>query len=114
MPHELYLIRLIHRTHRLSWRTAVDRRPVGQHDHDSVSARSQPGRLRYRQPYGGKQNAGYILVDLDVARPSVIADMCANGHDPCVVLQTSPRHLQAWIRISLLPLEPAVATAAGK
>src|SRR5260370_18794137 len=40
--------------------------------------------------------------------------MRANGHAPCVVLQTSPGHLQGWIRISTSPLEPAVATAAGK
>ena len=40
--------------------------------------------------------------------------MRANGHDPCVVLQTSPGHLQAWIHLSTSPLEPAVATAAGK
>jgi hypothetical protein len=31
-----------------------------------------------------------------------------------VVLQTSPGHLQAWIRLSASPLEPAVAIAAGK
>jgi hypothetical protein len=31
-----------------------------------------------------------------------------------VVLQTSPGHLQAWIRVSTFPLEPAAATAIGK
>ena len=40
--------------------------------------------------------------------------MRACGHDPCVVLQTSPGHLQTWIRLSTAPLEAAVATAAGK
>jgi hypothetical protein len=40
--------------------------------------------------------------------------MWANGHEPCVVLQTSPGHLQAWIHVSKLPLEPGVATAIGK
>jgi hypothetical protein len=40
--------------------------------------------------------------------------MRANGHDPCVVVQTSPGHLQAWIRLSSSPLEPVVATAAGR
>jgi hypothetical protein len=44
----------------------------------------------------------------------VITALRAHGHDPCVVLQTSPGHLQAWIRLSASPLEPAVATAAGK
>jgi hypothetical protein len=40
--------------------------------------------------------------------------MRANGHAPCVVLQTSPGHLQTWIRLSTSPLEPALATAASK
>jgi len=26
--------------------------------------------------------------------------MRANGHEPCVVLQSSPGHLQSWIRVS--------------
>jgi hypothetical protein len=117
MPNELYLIRLIHsQTHR-----AFPGERLWTADQLANAATVRFLRARnledcdvYIQPYGGKQNAGYILVDLDVARPSVIADMCAKGHDPCVVLQTSPHHLQAWIRLSVLPLEPAVATAAGK
>jgi hypothetical protein len=40
--------------------------------------------------------------------------MRAHGHDPCVVVQTSPGHLQAWVRLSTVPIEPAVATAVGK
>src|SRR5438132_4975562 len=68
----------------------------------------------YVLPYAGDQNAGYILVDLDSIQPAVIATMRAHGHDPCVVLQTSPGHQQAWIRLSTAPLEPPVATAAGK
>src|SRR5258708_29431633 len=40
--------------------------------------------------------------------------MRANGHEPCVVLQSSPGHLQAWIRVSTTPLEPALATAVSK
>jgi len=39
--------------------------------------------------------------------------MWANGHEPCVVVQTSPGHLQVWIHVSTLPLKPAVATAVG-
>src|SRR5438445_8670552 len=68
----------------------------------------------YVQPYADDHNAGYILVDLDRTHPAVIERMRANGHDPCVVLQTSPGHLQAWIHLSTSPLEPAVATAVGK
>src|SRR4030095_5531380 len=68
----------------------------------------------YIWPYAPNQNAGYILLDLDRAAPSVLETMRANGHEPCVVLETSPGHLQAWIRVSMLALEPAVATAIGK
>jgi hypothetical protein len=40
--------------------------------------------------------------------------MRANGHDPCVVVQTSPGHLQAWIYLRSSPLEPALATAVSR
>ena len=40
--------------------------------------------------------------------------MCAEGLAPCVVLQTSPGNLQAWLDVSATPLEPAVATSVGK
>jgi RepB DNA-primase from phage plasmid len=65
-------------------------------------------------PTADNRNAGYILVDLDRPGPMVLDSMRAHGHDPCVVLQTSPGHLQAWIRLSDSPLDPAFATAAGK
>jgi hypothetical protein len=68
----------------------------------------------YIQPYAANQNAGYILVDLDRADSTAVDLMRAHGHDPCVVVQTSPGHLQAWIRISTFPVEPAVATAVGR
>jgi len=68
----------------------------------------------YLQPFACGQNAGYILLDPDAAQATVIAVMRAQGHDPCVVLQTSPGHLQAWIRLSACPLDPAQATAASK
>ena len=96
MPHELYLIRLIHhQTHRAfpGERLWTADQLANTATIRFLRARNLEGCDVYIQPYGGKQNAGYILVDLDVAQPSVIADMCANGHDPCVVLQTSPRHL---------------------
>jgi hypothetical protein len=123
MPNELYLIRLIHRQtgrpfpgERL-WTANQLGNPVTVR---FLRARNREGCDVYVQPYAGNQNAGYILVDLDAAQPSVIGGMCANGHDPCVVLQTSPGHgtcvphLQAWIHLSPSPLEPAVATAAGR
>jgi hypothetical protein len=117
MPNELYLIRLIHHQTRRAFpgeRLWTAEQLANTATVRFLRARNLEGCDVYIQPYGGKQNAGYTLVDLDVARPSVIADMCANGHDPCVVVQTSPGHLQAWIRLSPSPLEPAVATAAGR
>jgi len=118
MPHELYLIRLIHHTtrepfpgerlwtaHQLGYAPAVR----------FLRMRNREGCDIYIQPYAAQdRNAGYILVDLDRTNPAVIENMRANGHDPCVVLQTSPGHLQAWIHLSTSPLEPAVATAVDK
>jgi hypothetical protein len=117
MPNELYLIRLIHhQTHRpfpgeRLWTATqlVHPATIG-----FLRIRNCEGCDVYIQPYAGNQNAGYILVDLDRAHPTVVEGMRANGHDPCVVLQTSPGHLQVWIRLSTSPMEPAVATAAGK
>jgi hypothetical protein len=40
--------------------------------------------------------------------------MSAQGHEPCVVLQTSPGHLQAWVHVSSTPLPPDIATAIGQ
>jgi RepB DNA-primase from phage plasmid len=117
MPNELYLVRLIHRQ---TGRPFPGERlwTAAQLVHAAtirfLRARNCEGCDVYIQPYAGSQNAGYILVDLDRAEPTVMDDMRANGHDPCVVLQTSLGHLQAWIRLSTSPLEPAVATAAGK
>jgi hypothetical protein len=117
MPNELYLVRLIHNLtgrpfpgERL-W-TAVELANAATIRF--LRARNREGCDIYLQPYAGDQNAGYILVDLDRADPTVVDLMRANGHDPCVVVQTSPGHLQAWIRLSSSPLEPVVATAAGR
>jgi RepB DNA-primase from phage plasmid len=117
MPNELYLIRLIHNQtgrpfpgDRL-WTAAQLVRPATIR---FLRVRNCEGCDVYIQPYAANQNAGYILVDLDRADPMVMEVMRANGHDPCVMVQTSPGRLQAWIRLSTSPLEPAVATAAGK
>lgn len=117
MPNELYLVRLIH--HQTGRPFPGERLwTAAQLAHAAtirfLRARNCEGCDVYIQPYAGSQNAGYILVDLDRAEPTAIDDMRAHGHDPCVVLQTSLGHLQAWIRLSTSPLEPAVATAAGK
>ena len=117
MPSELYLVRLIHHQTRNAfpgerlWTAEQLGRAATVR---FLRVRNREGCDVYVQPYAGDQNAGYILVDLDNAPPTVIATMRAHGHDPCVVLQTSPGHQQAWIRLSTAPLEPTVATAAGK
>jgi hypothetical protein len=118
MPHEIYLIRLIHSITRRSfpgerlWTAAqLGYAPAVRF----LRMRNREGCDIYVQPYAAQdRNAGYILVDLDRTNPAVIESMRANGHDPCVVLQTSPGHLQAWIHLSTSALEPSVATAAGK
>ena len=117
MPNELYLIRLIHH---------LTKRPIPgerlwtaeQLQHLAtirfLRARNREGCDIYVQPYAQDLNAGYILVDLDRAEPAVIAVMSAHGHEPCVVLQTSPGRLQAWVQVSSTPLPPAIASAIGK
>jgi hypothetical protein len=117
MPNELYLVRLIH----YLTRRAFPGERVWTAQQLGTAATVRFLRVRNRegcdvfvQPYAGDQNAGYILLDLDHARPTTIATMRAHGHNPCVVLQTSPAHLQAWIRLSTSPLEPAVASTASK
>ena len=117
IPHELYLVRLIH---------AASKRPFpGERLWTAVQltnlatlrflrARNREGCDVYIQPYNPDRNAGYILLDLDHADPAVLADMQVNGHEPCAVLLTSLGHLQAWVHVSVTPLEPAVATAIGR
>jgi RepB DNA-primase from phage plasmid len=66
------------------------------------------------QSYAENRNPGYILVDLDHTGLQVVETMRADGLAPCVVLQTSPGNLQAWMHISSTPLEPAVANSIGR
>ena len=117
MPHDLYLIRLIHHQ---------TRRPFPGERLWTATQLIQPATVRflrgrnregcdvYVQPYAQDHNAGYIFVDLDQASPAVIETMRTHGHEPCVVLQTSPGHLQAWVHVSDTPIEPALASAIGK
>jgi hypothetical protein len=117
MPNELYLVRLIHQPTRKPFpgeRLWTATQLLNPATIRFLRARNREGCDVYVQPYADRQNAGYILVDLDHAEPTVVESMRAHGHDPCVVVQTSPGHLQAWVHLSITPLEPAVATAAGK
>jgi hypothetical protein len=117
MPHDLYLVRLIHnRTRRpfpgerlwtatqlLNLTTIKFLRPGNREGCDV-----------YIHPYADDQNAGYILLDLDRPAAGILQRMRDHGHDPCLVLQTSPGHLQAWIRVSASPLEPCIATVIAR
>ena len=117
MPNDLYLVRLIHHRTRQAFpgeRLWAAEQLTSAATVRFLRARNREGCDVYVQPYAGNRNAGYILLDLDHAPPTTITSMRAHGHDPCIVLQTSPAHLQAWIRLSTSPLEPSVASAAGK
>jgi hypothetical protein len=117
MPWDSYLVRLIHFCTRKAfpgerlWTVAqLLREPTIRF----LRARNREGFDVYFRPYAGDQNAGYILVDLDCAPPTVLTAMRDNGHEPCAVIETSPGHLQAWIRVNLRPLLPKMATAIAR
>jgi hypothetical protein len=117
MPNELYLIRLIHQPSRRAFpgeRLWTATQLLQMNTIRFLRARNCAGCDVYICPYAGNQNAGYLLVDLDTAGPAVLDRMHAAGLAPCVVLQTSPGHLQACMHISTTPLPPTVASAVGK
>jgi hypothetical protein len=117
MPHELYLIRLIHQPTQRPFpgeRLWTAQQLLHLATIGFLRARNCEGCDIYVQPYAQDHNAGYILVDLDRAEPNVLTAMSAQGHEPCVVLQTSPGHLQAWVHVSHTPLPPALASALGR
>src|SRR5215831_12208686 len=117
MPNDFYFIRLIHgSTHRPApgerlWTAGELRRATVVR---FLRARNYQGFNVYLLPYAGARNAGYIFLDLDQPSPHILEAMWENGHEPCVVLQSSPGHLQAWVRVSTSGLEPVLATAVGK
>lgn len=117
MPNELYLVRLIHHA---TGRPVPGERlwTAGQLVEPAtvrfLRARNREGCDIYVVPYAGCQNSGYVLIDLDCADASGVESMRAHDHHPCVVVQTSPGHLQAWVQLSTCPLEPSVATAASR
>jgi RepB DNA-primase N-terminal domain/RepB DNA-primase C-terminal helical domain len=117
MPWASYRIRLIHHRSRRSFpgsrlwtATQLGQEAIVKF----LRARNRDGYDVYFQPYAADHNAGYILVDLDQAEPGVLGAMRAQGHQPCVVVETSPGHLQAWVHVSPQPLPPAVASAIGR
>jgi hypothetical protein len=117
MPYELYLVRLIHQATRRAFpgeRLWTAAQLIKEATVRFLRVRNSEGCDIYIQPYAENQNTGYILLDLDHADPETLEQMRTNGHGPCVLLQTSPGHLQAWIRVSALPLELSLASAIGR
>jgi RepB DNA-primase from phage plasmid len=117
MPNKFYLIRLIHSVERKpapAKRVWTAEELVRDRVVHSLRADNRLGFNVYLWPYAERRNPGYIFLDLDHARPHVLEDMRIHGHEPCVVLETSPGHLQSWVRVSTTPLEPAVATTLGR
>jgi DNA primase RepB-like protein len=117
MPWERYLIRLIHHHSRRPFpgsRLWTAAQLAQESIVKFLRARNRDGYDVYFQPYAFSSNAGYILLDLDQAEPGVIEAMCAHGHQPCVVVETSPGHLQAWVHVSTQALPPAAASAIGR
>ncbi len=117
MPNELYLVRPIHghsgtscAGERLWSAGLLTMGPAVGY----LRARNREGFDIYLWPFTVDRNSGYILVDLDRADPQVLHSMRSHGHEPCVVLQTSPGNLQAWVHVSTTPLEPAVASEIGR
>lgn len=117
MPNDLFLIRLVHGTsrsccpgERLWTADLLTAEPTLRF----LRARNRAGYDVYIHPYADGRNAGYVLLDLDQAPAHVLPTMRAQGCEPCVVLQSSPGHWQAWIRLSAAPLEPALATVAAR
>ena len=117
MPHDLYLVRLIHSQTRRAfpgerlWTAAQLTHPATVR---FLRVRNREGCDVYIHPFAENRNPGYILVDLDCTDPAVVETMRAVGHEPCVVLQTSPGNLQAWVHVSATPIEAAVASQIGK
>jgi RepB DNA-primase from phage plasmid len=117
MPCDYYQIRLIHGSSRRAFpgelvgsTAQLSRDPMVRF----LRLRNREGYDVFFRPWEGCLNAGYLLVDLDRAEDNIIDTMRANGHEPCAVLRTSPGHLQAWVRVSLTPLEPTLATSAAR
>lgn len=85
-------------------------------DRDTVGflrARNQAGCDVYFRPHAASQNAGYVLLDFDDG-PCPLAAMRVAGHTPCLVVETSPGHQQAWVRVTSRSVMPAWATAVAR
>jgi len=59
-----------------------------------------------------KGSVGLLFVD-DLAAAAV-ARLRAEGLAPAVVVESSPGNFQAWVRVSITPIAPALASAAAR
>ena len=117
MPQDLYLVRLIHQASRKAFpgeRLWTSHQLLQEATLRFLRIRNREGCDVYIQPYAENRNAGYILLDLDQAEAVTPERMQAQGHEPCVVLETSPGHRQAWIRVSAVALETGTASVIAK
>src|SRR5262249_5009323 len=117
MPYHLYRIRLIHYWTRRVFpgeRLWTATQLVDPATIAFLRVRNREGYDVYICPDARDQNAGYLLIDLDHPDHNVLERMRRNGHQPCLVLQTSPGRLQAWIHVSTAALEPCIATAVAR
>ena len=117
MPCGRYLIRLVHHSSREAF-PGIRLWPAAKLIDEAVvrflRARNRDGYDIYFRPFVPDCNAGYILVDLDCSNPVVVDAMIANGHEPCVLTETSPGRFQAWVRVSIEPLPLTVATTIAR
>src|SRR5262249_3349667 len=78
-----------------------------------LRARNREGCDVYFRPYAAADNAGYLLLDFD-AGPGPLAALQASDHTPCIVVEPSPGHHQAWLRVRPQSVGAAWATAAAR
>ena len=78
-----------------------------------LRAHNREGCDVYFRPHAASQNAGYLLLDFDDG-PCPLAAMRVAGHTPCLVVETSPGHQQAWVRVTSGSVMPAWATAVAR
>jgi hypothetical protein len=78
-----------------------------------LRGRNQAGCDVYFRPHAASQNAGYLLLDFDDGT-CPLAAMRVAGHTPCLVVETSPGHQQAWVRVTSRSVMPAWATAVAR
>ena len=71
-----------------------------------LRAHNREGCDVYFRPHAASQNAGYLLLDFDDG-PCPLAAMRVAGHTPCLVVETSPGHQQAWVRVTSGSAMPA-------